>query len=115
MNNILENNTLIAIFERRKFYGQDSNGDFVYKTLDKDLMDKDHKMQYHDEWNWLLPVVEKITNIKNVELRYCSDRNRLCIVVEMGHIIYDKLHNTMFEAYYNGTITFIKWNNKKKG
>ena len=71
MNTITENenalttNTLIA-----EFMGEEIDKDCIVKYLDynKCLMCPEGKtlfpMKYHDDWNWLMQVVEKIKNIQ---------------------------------------------------
>lgn len=55
---IEQSNILIAAFEKRLFYGK--------HTIDKyggNTANALPEMKYHSSWDWLMPVVEKISNI----------------------------------------------------
>jgi|TARA_R100000482_G_C5085195_1_gene128045 hypothetical protein len=56
-----ENNKLIAEFmgytyEDDRFFMEDSNGIRVYENLP-------HELSYNVSWDWLMPVIEKITEL----------------------------------------------------
>jgi hypothetical protein len=64
MENILENNRLIAEFLGQKsdkyefpqFGYMNTKGDFITEFNDSQL-------KFHKDWNWLMPVVEKISHL----------------------------------------------------
>jgi hypothetical protein len=73
-----------------------------------EFLGKDHELnqcisapQFHEEWNWLMPVVDKIKNIavedENIEMFY-----------EVANHIPDR-HET-----YNAVVEFINEYNKNK-
>jgi len=109
---ILEANTLIAIFDGYKFYCNDSvNGsNGVYRKKNKiGMLKTDFK--YDTSWSWLIPVLEKIgllgysVNISinhsceiwkpnyepNISFRYLGQNTKICV--------------------YKSIIDFIKWYN----
>ncbi len=68
---------------------------------------------YHKEWNWLMPVVDKIRDIKNeCKLSNKDVYNRK----DRGFGLYSNkfLVNTNFNYTYNGVIEFIKWYSENK-
>ena len=60
-----------------------------------------HEMQYHTSWDWLMPVVGKITR----DERYCENdyREHLMDIIPYGHI----------EDTYDAVVEFIKQHNKE--
>lgn len=77
--------------------------------------------RYHAEWNWLIPVVEKIGSIP-----YCHNVNinsfaGCCIYDDnykhaaQGKIYIGGINGTLIESTFSAVIQFIKWyNNQKK-
>lgn len=60
-NEIIEGNKLIAEFDKRLFYGH---------TIDKFGVGTGNalpEMEYHSSWDWLMPVVEKISEYRYPE------------------------------------------------
>ena len=112
MNNIIENNRLIAEFLG---YNEEIVNDEVYFTL-PDMLESlsDEELHYHSDWNWLMEVVEKIESINFV------------VNIREGHVsilnngskppFYTKsdfVEESKKEAVYNTCIEFIKWYNKQ--
>lgn len=114
---ILKDNKLIASFMMEK--GSLSTPDMHFScdkrkissiTID-DITDKEdiEYMHYHDQWDWLMPVVEKIWDI-------IGNRSSLF------HFEYEDELITSYEDYttnimdcWNAVIKFIKWyNNEQK-
>jgi hypothetical protein len=91
---IIDNNILIAEF-------------MEYRHNDKPMafMAINYEKLYHKDWNWLMPVVKKITGLSDQETYF-----------EVGHI-YDEISNSLFNASisatYKAVVEFIKWNNKE--
>lgn len=65
-------------------------------------------MNYHDEWDWLMPVIEK-----------CLDKHdslidgREIITTPYGEII-EALKTVSMNETYKAVIDFIKWHNNNK-
>ena len=67
-------NEAIALFEGRTFYGH---------TIDKfggNTANALPEMQYHSSWDWLMPVIEKISKIPllNWDNTTCTDPQDVC-------------------------------------
>ena len=110
MENILENNKLIADFMGVKQHRFDG------------LTKIEKVLKYHTDWNWLMAVVEKIETMSNNDQFY--------IIVEYdnrdefkGWIwridrfvktlkVNDNRIKTKIEATYNACLEFIKWYNQ---
>ena len=71
----------------------------------------------YDEWNWLMPVVEKIellgyTFEKNFQP---IDKDWQCLIVKGNDILYQEFNTDSLIACHYVVIEFIKWyNNKNK-
>jgi len=84
-------------------------------------------VKYHSSWNWLMPVVEKISRIE-VERRFDEDQDRWIIWTHhpvtfgmldeqgrpMVRFCYGSLHcgNTLIEATWLAVVDFIKTNSQ---
>jgi hypothetical protein len=68
-------------------------------------------LKYHSSWDWLMPVVEKIIQIKGSHFIY--DHTVLEIFM-YGKRIVRIGDATMIGNYYNGVVEFIKWYNTHK-
>ena len=110
MNNIIENNKLIA-----KFMGFVADKSFEVKLVDgintsyyyykDDVMYLPETMCYHSDWNWLMEVVEKCLV---GEAEYNEDEAKKAI-----REIYESLCNINISSVYNACVEFIKWYNKQ--
>ena len=113
--NVLNGNKLITEFMNVKKDIYDKQpmlimGDKILETFDK-------TPHFHNSWDWLMPVVEKIEDFSEVgSIEICtgaifiwssSEINSKIIVEE--HVIKSKI-----EAVYKTVIKFIKWYNKNK-
>lgn len=106
MKNTTENNRLIAEFMGYKVIKNPPIIDDVivwHKGIDISFPDNtliESNLVYHNDWNWLMSVVEKIANIKGF------------------HDIESDLANTKatakIEDVYSSCISFIEWYNENK-
>jgi hypothetical protein len=103
MNNLTENNRLIAEFmeweqtDNNMFDFPDNFNDCLtleYHCISPDLM------KFHSDWNWLMEVVEKILNI-------CSESDEM----ERYYTIIDGIPS--IESVYECCIEFILWYNNQ--
>lgn len=135
---ILENNRLIAEFMGGKFNSQvrfrmaqndiwlPIHGVCRYDTVE---VGKGKILRYHKSWDWLMPVVEKIIEIKlpknhSVVYDMIFETKKICLQVRkqegnLGHPILryyseDEGDLSLIEHLYNSAIRFIKWYNKNK-
>ena len=117
MDNIIENNKLIA-----EFMGFIADKSFEVKLVDgintsyyyykDDVMCLPETMRYNSSWNWLMEVVEKIESLGNdilitsnyIQITY--DKGEKFITIELEG-------NIKIFAVYNACIEFIKWYNKQ--
>jgi len=58
-------------------------------------------MHYHDDCNWLMPVVEKIFTVKNV---FCGEITKVRLALFPVNI----------DSLYEAVIEFIKWYNRQE-
>jgi hypothetical protein len=112
------NNKLIAIFMELE-----TPDEIYFEHLTKEgyRSELTHFMllEYHNSWDWLMPVVEKIENIEDnrflfqISTRqgfYAEVRERLSYETK----IEDAWGKTRIEAVYNTCVEFIKWYNLTK-
>ena len=125
LNGTLENNKLIAEFM----------GLIVLKEKEiiswEDLNITTHSIsefqRYHAEWNWLMPVVEKIESL-NITPLYGKEWIRFSVNIEYDFCKIEHLKitgskiiaistsecNSKLQATYKAVIEFIKWYNLNK-
>ena len=129
MDNIIENNKLIAefmgVFDKILSTGNIhswSDAPFYYTTEDtkgKVIKNICKYSKYDSDWTWLMPVVEKIEQLKNgygftfsvkISGNYCTiesyNYSLIVRIVECNNI-------TKFKSVYNACIEFIKWYNEQ--
>ena len=98
MENIIENNKLIAEFMEYPKH----KIDFVGKRLN---FENSKHNTYHKDWNWLMKVVEKCLV---GEAEYNEDEAKKAI-----REIYESLCNINISSVYNACVEFIKWYNEQ--
>ena len=113
MENIIENNKLIA-----EFLGETKQpfefSQFGYINSLGEWKDTffDNQLKFHSDWNWLMEVVEKIESlgyrieiVKHICRIYLSNKETIIISENTPKI----------EAVYIACVEFIKWyNNQNK-
>ena len=112
-----ENNKLIAEFMGLNLH----QGVWRKSTLATERkICKEDALKYHDDWNWLMVVVEKIESIEygiyqvDILQEGCKilERCRLLIDNRVGKLESD---TTKIESVYLACVEFIKWyNNQNK-
>ena len=137
--NVIENNKLMAEFLGLEshlkngattivyMHGQHHIQDWEYFDKGKELLITPIEMKFHNDWNWLMEVVEKIYNLSgenkpyygitfvmhNDTFQFGLDNQQ-----EKGlnkHISSKKNNLTRIQVVYNACIEFIKWyNNQNK-
>lgn len=101
-NNIRETNVLIAEFMGYQTY-KFRNLTFVFYSENNHRAESD--LHYHDFWDWLMPVVEKIESLS-------SNQNVIDWSRQSKNIFDIKLTESKIEAVYKAVIEFIKWYNE---
>lgn len=100
--NTQETNTIIAEFMGLQF----SKGEYYRPLYNSGDWIPENELQYHEEWNWLMPVVKK-----------CFQST-----LEYGEVIYPlpyhKINNALLtvnrEDVYTEVVEFIKYLNRKE-
>lgn len=110
--NTLENNRLIAEFMGDTFITD------MYGNVKEDLS----TLQYHNDWNWLMLVVEKIEDMKfytNYDMCITGKNDneimnffRIYQGGYLGNIVGFGKSISKIEAVYNAVTEFIKWYNQ---
>lgn len=107
---IYKNNKLIAEFmglQTGKHLGYNRWQDDWFDNLDVINGQRNEKLLFDSDWNWLMPVVKKIYSL---DIYYSS------YIIEKA----SQFHNGQIElttninSVYNQVIEFIKWYNKNK-
>ena len=119
MENIIENNKLIAEFLNWEFDDLSETFETPFLKLvdprafgDEQFSCKlqDFELEFHSDWNWLMLVVEKIESlgyrieiVKHICRIYLSNKETIIISENIPKV----------EAVYNACVEFIKWYNKQ--
>ena len=106
----IENNKLIAEFLGYIDNGCSEDGFLIHQITNYDV--EISSLKYHEDWNWLMEVVEKIESlgyrieiVKHICRIYLSNKETIIISENTPKI----------EAVYNAVVEFIKWyNNQNK-
>lgn len=64
---------------------------------------------YHNDWNWLMEVVEKIESLGVV----VEIRDNVCYIETTPIDYYSELEETKIQATYKAVVEFIKWHNNQ--
>lgn len=115
MENILENNKLIAKFMGG--YQYDNHDDFITFDETNNTFSNDtislKNLKFHSDWNWLMEVVEKIESLEydvNIEFATCVILKN---VDDFKPIFGHGSNFSKIQAVYNACVTFIEWYNKQ--
>lgn len=114
-----KNNNLIAEF-MGYINTTPTDKDFnIYQHPQNKKMIETMSMQYHTSWDWLMPVIEKISNYKYEDFDTAYPRT-FGMIGEKGipmfrfnrhHLFQEK---TLIESAHMACIEFIKWYNQNK-
>lgn len=116
MKNIVDNNKLIAEFlEWNKGENYSNEFQFYEAFRESVYQTTPSEMKFHSDWNWLMPVVEKIESLDFI-FEILSTR---VDIADYRVIAFKKrfepiIKETKIEAVYNACIEFIKWYNEQK-
>ena len=111
----IENNKLIAEFLSVKIHPCETIENFKFLPMEERGLYNGYfidELNYHEDWNWLMEVVEKIESlgyrieiVKHICRIYLSNKETIIISENTPKI----------EAVYNAVVEFIKWyNNQNK-
>ena len=110
-----ENNKIIAEFLSVKIHPCETIENFKFLPIEERGLYNGYfidELKYHEDWNWLMEVVEKIESlgyrieiVKHICRIYLSNKETIIISENTPKI----------EAVYNAVVEFIKWyNNQNK-
>jgi len=105
MRKYIKTNCTIAEFMGFVFY--DDKGKY-YHIEDGYYLCKPKKLKYHESWDWLMPVVEKIERLRKDAAPHDVDFDML------KEDINDALSEGRLDYTYQNIVNFIKWFNEKK-
>lgn len=107
-----ENNKIIAEFMGVKprlispdVYGYSDSPFFscIHDTPEKVIESISKYVKYHSDWNWLMPVITKITTLDEFQNKY-----------EFNDLFWDTFTQLDINDIYQQVVLFIKWHNENK-
>ena len=123
MENILEDNKLIAEFMVQNEGGLVKLGENIFSTIDEFEIPDDYltlkDLKYHKDWNWLMRVVEKIESFvfnENNSFNVTIGATNYCVIQDSNGEFYDGVEDsgeTKLLTVYNACVKFIKWYNEQ--
>ena len=74
-------------------------------------------LSYHESWDWIIPVVEKIRSLDNmVNINFWSETNAAeCVIYNWEDFGSEEIRNeceSSIDSVYLSVIEFIKWYNQ---
>ena len=104
----MESNKLIA-----EFMGLETSNGLVFQDANTKEF---HSIKYHESWDWLMPVVEKIESLgytfeKNFQR---IDKDWQCLIVKGNDILYQEFNTDSRIACYQVVVEFIKQYNDEQ-
>ena len=123
MDNITENNKLIAEFLVKNEGGLVKLKENIFSTIDEFEIPDDYltlkDLKYHKDWNWLMRVVEKIESFvfnENNSFNVTIGATNYCVIQDSNGEFYDGVEDsgeTKLLTVYNACVKFIKWYNEQ--
>lgn len=111
INEKLEGNEIIAEFD---FERKD------WRKMAGCIAIKDQPLEYHNNWSWLMPIVERIEDIENGRFLFSINSREIVIedwkeLPEQTIIQIDRYdEESKIEMVWEAVVEFIKWYNKVK-
>lgn len=113
--NIVKNNKIIA-----KYMGGKFSGETKFRMAPQDIwlpkfgvcrwdsidLGRGKTLQYHKSWDWLIPVIDKITSDDS----YKMFKDHTSSIVDDGEIY---INTRFIENTYKDVVDFINWYNDK--
>ena len=130
MENIIENNRLIAEFLDWEFDDLSETFETPFLKLvepqafgDEQFSCKlqDFELEFHSDWNWLMKVVEKIHSMQsygvliNPNGTYIQDEDDkvICMTFKNEEVNGKIISSSNIEATFNCCVEFVKWYNEQ--
>jgi len=111
---VKENNKMIAEFLGYKNTTPTDKDFDIYENKDGKLLEA-MSMQYHSDWNWLMPVVEKIRTIPGMDFMINGDHSKVVLIKNVsvkGFKKIETLESGSMQSIYKTAVKFIKWYNE---
>lgn len=102
----MKDNKLIAVFMGMKPLNNDSSILVFSTDRGNDIVSIDN-LQYQDDWNLLMEVVEKIESLGIV----VEIRENVCYIETSQGNYTSELEETKIQATYKAVVEFVKWYN----
>ena len=121
----IENNKLIAEFLSVKIHPCETIENFKVLPIEERGLYNGYfidELKYHEDWNWLMEVVEKIESLEifdrmgrfNINTKN-FDENYTSFITDKDEDFIQCEGETKIKAVYNAVVEFIKWyNNQNK-
>ena len=117
----LENNKIIAEFLSVKIHPCETIENFKFLPIEERGLYNGYfidELKYHEDWNWLMVVVEKIESLEifdrmgrfNINTKN-FDENYTSFITDKDEDFIQCEGDTKIEAVYNAVVEFIKWYN----
>jgi hypothetical protein len=96
------------------------DNEIIAEFMGEVLTEEDHahnftldQLPYRTNWNWLIPVVEKIESLGGrTAILFSPNRHNICTISERDHtMLAQKESQTKIEAVYKAVVEFIRWYN----
>jgi len=81
---------------------------FFKRNEDEIIWCTKHQFKYHRTWEWIMPVLEKIS--KNYSCLISNDSGQWQILIDIASV--NVVGDNLFEVVYESIIKFLKWYNK---
>lgn len=125
--NTLENNKLIAEFMNNWFEKTNRDDTFIEIGINVPRSSERESslywltdLEFHNSWDWLMPVVDKIESIifeENNFFNVTIGGTIYCVIQDSNGEVYDVSYEgeeSKFKVVYKAVIEFIKWYNENK-
>lgn len=84
---------------------------YLTADIESDWM-VEQDMQYHESWDWLMPVVEKISALNGVH--YIIEGHCGMVIYSFGKQIVKNSSDSNIETVYKSVVEFINWHNSQQ-
>lgn len=101
----MKDDKLIAVFMGMKPLNNDSSVLVFSTDRGNDIVSIDN-LQYQKDWNLLMEVVQRITDLNNVV--EIHDNHVMVVNNTKGEILVDVVSGSMLEATYDAVVEYIK-------
>ena len=119
----IENNKIIAEFLSVKIHPCETIENFKFLPIEERGLYNGYfidELKYHEDWNWLMEVVEKIESLEifdrmgrfNINTKN-FDENYTSFITDKDEDFIQCEGDTKIEAVYNAVVEFIKWYNNQ--